>query len=163
VTHHPPPRLGAAILARLADRNEPLAGDILEGYQLRRSHLWFWRELIGAILNGSFRESSEVRPIKLVEFPSLAPLREDFAAKRARLQTLGLSASPVSGVSGWTIFALVYLITVVEPLLWFMLSVGLLAGLAIGIARVKYRNRHHSSPYSDLRLERPLLLSHRTR
>jgi hypothetical protein len=161
MTQIPPPRIGAAILARLAERNEPLAGDILEGYQVKQSRFWFYRELAGAILSGSFAKSSEVRPIKLVEFPSLPPLHEDWAAKRLRLQTLGLSASPVSGVSGWTIVALIWLITAVQPVLWVMLSIGLLMGLTIGLARVAYRRRHPTG--SDPNLTTIVLFSHHGR
>jgi hypothetical protein len=78
-----------------------------KAFRIKQSRLWFWRELIGAILTGAFRRSIEVRPIKLVDFPSLHRCTEDFAAKRIRLQTLGLSASPVSGISGWTIVTLI--------------------------------------------------------
>ena len=66
-----PPRLGLAILNRLADRNEALAGDLLEGFRLKQSRLWFWRELAGAIVTGGFRRT-EIRPIRLVDFPTLA-------------------------------------------------------------------------------------------
>ena len=145
-----PPRLGADILHRLADRNDALAGDILEGFRIKQSRLWFWRELIGAILTGAFRRSIEVRPIKLVDFPSLPPVHEDFAAKRIRLQTLGLSASPVSGISGWTIVTLIALISALEPALWVMLAMGMGVGVAIGIGRVIYRRRHMTTPGADL-------------
>jgi len=145
-----PPRLGAAILHRLADRNEALAGDILEGFRIKQSRLWFWREVIGAILTGAFRRSIEVRPIKLVDFPSLPPVHEHFAAKRIRLQTLGLSASPVSGISGWTIVTLIALISALEPALWVMLAMGMGVGVAIGIGRVLYRRRHMTTPGADL-------------
>lgn len=145
-----PPRLGAVILHRLADRNEALAGDILEGFRIKQSRLWFWRELAGAILTGAFRRSIEVRPIKLVEFPSLPPAHEDFAAKRIRLQTLGLSASPVSGISGWSIVTLIMLISALEPALWVMLAMGMGVGIAVGIGRVIYRRRHMTRPGADL-------------
>lgn len=145
-----PPKLGAAILHRLADRNEALAGDILEGFQIKQSRLWFWRELVGAILTGAFRRSIEVRPIKLVEFPSLPPAHEDFAATRIRLQTLGLGASPVSGISGWSIVTLIALISALEPALWVMLAMGMGVGIAVGIGRVIYRRRHMTTPGADL-------------
>jgi hypothetical protein len=147
-----PPRLGLALLNRLAERsdNEALAGDLLEGFRLKQSRLWFWRELAGAILSGSFRRTTFVRPIKLVEFPSLPPVHEDFAAKRLRLQTLGLSASPVSGISGWSISAIIILISVLEPALWMMLAFGMCTGIAIGIGRAVYRRRHMPVPGADL-------------
>ena len=148
-THRTPLNLIHRGLARpscigLADRNEALAGDILEGFQLKQSRLWFWRELVGAILTGGFRRSIEVRPIKLVEFPSLPSAHEDFAAKRIRLQTLGLSASPVNGISGWTIVTLIMLISALEPALWIMLVMGMGVGIAIGIG-----TRHLSATPPD--------------
>ena len=76
-----PPKLGAAILHRLADRNEALAGDILEGFRIKQSRLWFWRELLCAILTGAFRRSISKSGRSNVEFPSAAPIHEDFAAK----------------------------------------------------------------------------------
>lgn len=145
-----PPRVGLAILNRLADRNEALAGDLLEGFQLKQSRVWFWKELIGAILNGSFRRSPVVRPIQLVEFPSIEIPIENFAAKREMLLTRGLSASPVRGVSGWTLVMVIWLITAVNPLLWVLLSMGLLAGIGIGIYRVRRRQRYPMTAGADL-------------
>jgi hypothetical protein len=82
-----------AILNRLAEHNEALAGDLVEGFRLKQSRLWFWRELAGAIVTGGFRRA-EIRPIRLVDFPTWQQPSEDFAAKRRNLQTFGLSASP---------------------------------------------------------------------
>lgn len=144
------PRFGVAILNRLADRNEALAGDLLEGFQLKQSRVWFWKELIGAILNGSFRRSPLVRPIQLVEFPSIEIPLENFEATRQKLMTRGLSASPVNGVSGWTLVMVIWLITAVNPLLWVLLSMGLLAGVGIGVYRVQRRKRHPITAGADL-------------
>jgi hypothetical protein len=139
-----------ALLNRLADRNEALAGDILEGFRLKQSRLWFWRELIGVILSGAFRRLTEVRPIKLVEFPSLPLRNEDFAARRIRLQTLGLSASPVNGIGGWAIVAVIMLISALEPALWLMLALGIGSGIAVGIGRAAYRRGHLPRPGADM-------------
>ena len=149
MTPLPAPRLGLAILNRLADRNEALAGDLLEGYRLRQSRVWFWRELLGAIASGSFRKT-EIRPLKLVEFPSWKAPLENFEAKRRKLQTLGLSASPVEGIGGLSIIAIVFFITLFQPVLWVMLSAGFVAGTAVGLALAAYRRRHRPTPGSDL-------------
>lgn len=160
-SHLDPPRLGVAILNRLADRNEALAGDLLEGFQLKQSRVWFWREFAGAILTGGFRKSILIRPIKLVEFPSLHPPKEDFAASRLRLQTLGLSASPVSGVSGFSIVMVIWLITALQPVLWALLSVGAICGIAIGIYRVRRARLHPLDPGADMTTL--VLLDHHSR
>ena len=142
--------LGLALLDRLADRNEALAGDLLEEYRSRQSRIWFWRQLLTAIARGAFRQTNEFRKLKLVDFPSWLPPREDFAAKRLQLQTLGLSASPVRGISGLSIVIVIIAITLVEPYLWVMLAFGILAGILAGVLRVAFGRRHRIGPKSDL-------------
>ena len=51
-----PTRVALSILQRLAHRNEPLAGDLLEEFQRRQSGLWLWAQLLLAISMGSFRQ-----------------------------------------------------------------------------------------------------------
>lgn len=60
MTHSKPPALATWMLDHLlwGERNEALAGDLLEEFQRRRSVAWYWRQVIGAIFS-SF--SNEVR------------------------------------------------------------------------------------------------------
>ena len=140
-----PPRLGLAILNRLADRNEALAGDLLEGFRLKQSRLWFWRELAGAIVTGGFRRS-EIRPIRLVDFPTWQQPREDFDASRRKVQTLGLSASPVEGVGGISIVVVILFISLLEPALWIVLAFGMILGMTAGAVRVYLRRNQKTAP-----------------
>lgn len=142
---HRPPRLGLAILNRLADRNEALAGDLVEGLRIKQSRLWFWRELAGAIVTGGFRRA-EIRPIRLVDFPTWQQPREDFAAKRRNLQTLGLSASPVEGIGGISIVMVIFLISLLEPVLWIVLAFGMILGMTVGAVRVYLRRNQRTAP-----------------
>jgi hypothetical protein len=50
-----PPTLATWMLKHLVlgDRNEALEGDLLEEFQRRRSASWYWRQVIGAILDHS--------------------------------------------------------------------------------------------------------------
>ena len=50
------PRLALWLLAQLAHRNEPLAGDLAEQVRMGRSALWLWSQLLLAIAMGSFRQ-----------------------------------------------------------------------------------------------------------
>ena len=143
------PRLGLALLNRLADRNETLAGDLLEGYQLRQSRLWFWRELVGAVLSGGFRKDHEIRPLKLVEYPSWTMPPEDFAAKRMKLQA-GLGGSPLQGHGGLSIIALICLMTLAQPALWMLMAFGMLSGVTIGLVRIARDRRRRVDPHPDL-------------
>jgi hypothetical protein len=44
-----PPRLAVALLERFVPDNEPLTGDLLEGWR-ERSDAWFWRQVLLAVL-----------------------------------------------------------------------------------------------------------------
>ncbi|HUN83395.1 MAG TPA: hypothetical protein VMU48_03410 [Terracidiphilus sp.] len=52
-----PPRVATWILEHfaLADRNEALAGDLLEEFRAGRSNRWYWRQVVSAIAIGSLR------------------------------------------------------------------------------------------------------------
>jgi hypothetical protein len=45
-----PPRLPLALLERCVPDNDPLVGDLLEGW-LERSDAWFWRQVVLAVLS----------------------------------------------------------------------------------------------------------------
>ena len=128
-------RSGLSLLNRVADRNEALAGDILEGYRLRQSALWFWREFLGALLTGAFRSTGEIRPIKLVQHPTWQQPREDFEKTRRMLRTAGLSASPVDGIGGMSMAIAIAAISVMQPVLWIVLAFGIVLGSLVGLLR----------------------------
>ena len=45
-----PPRLALALLQRFVPDDEPLSGDLVEEFQLRRSRTWFWWQVLTAIV-----------------------------------------------------------------------------------------------------------------
>ena len=47
-----PPRFALHVLRALRVDDESLVGDIVEEFGARRSHLWLWRQVLGAILAG---------------------------------------------------------------------------------------------------------------
>jgi len=140
-----PPRLGLALLECLGNRNEALAGDLVEGFQLTRSHLWFWRQLLWAIATGQFRRPSEVRPLRLVELPSWQPVAPDFAASRRSLQTHGLAASPIEGIGGIGIAALILLTISVHPSALTIVAAGAVLGIPLGVVLIVLGRRTASA------------------
>ena len=140
-----PPRLGLALLERLGTRNEALAGDLVEGFQLTRSRLWFWQQLLWAIVTGSFRGPSEIRPLRLVASPSWQPAATDFATSRRRLQTRGLAASPIEGIGGIGLAALILLTVSVRPSALTIVGAGAALGIALGVARIVLGRRTASA------------------
>jgi len=49
-----PPAFATSLLQQLAlgDKNEALAGDLIEEFERRRSAAWYWRQVVGGILAG---------------------------------------------------------------------------------------------------------------
>jgi hypothetical protein len=125
--------LAVALLTRFVPDNEPLVGDLIEEFEVRRSHLWFWRQAVLAILIGRRQRDDEVRPLRLVENPSAfaAPKRESNST--ALLKPINLAASPIRDVGGLGLIALGVLITVIAPAAWWLVAFALVGGVALGV------------------------------
>ncbi|HXW07794.1 MAG TPA: hypothetical protein VD833_21370 [Vicinamibacterales bacterium] len=134
-----PSRLAVAVLRRFLDDNEALAGDLLEGYARRRSRVWLWRQLLGAIVIRSFEPQDEERPLGLAEQRSFQPVRRE----RPLVQPwrINLTASPLPGIGGLGLVALGALVALVRPeaALIFLPAIG--GGLTLGVALVLVRRR----------------------
>jgi len=122
-----PPRLAVALLNRFLPDNEPLVGDLLEEFAVRKSRVWLWRQVVLALLMDAFRNRVEVRPLKLVDRPPLEVKRPDI---RPWTRTVNLTGSPLPGVGGLSLVILVTLMTIVSPQLW-----CLVLGLALVLMR----------------------------
>ena len=53
-----PPALATALLLRLAPADDELTGDLLEEFDSGRSRLWFWRQVLAAIVLGAVRHGA---------------------------------------------------------------------------------------------------------
>src|SRR5579871_4610102 len=53
-----PPALATWLLEHFgpASTNDPIAGDLIEAYQHRRSRAWYWKEVLAAIAVGVYHE-----------------------------------------------------------------------------------------------------------
>jgi hypothetical protein len=135
-----PPRLAVYVLRRFLAHNEPLAGDLLEEFERRRSRVWLWSQVIAAVIvNGRRRGEVEIRPLHLVE-ERLTPLRM-LDSDRLR-PIVNLTASPVHGTGGLGIVSLLLLSTALEPGMWWFFVLSLLAGIGVGWARISRARRH---------------------
>ena len=133
-----PPRLAVALLTRFLPDNEPLAGDLLEEFWARKSRVWLWRQVILALLMGSFRKRVEARPLRLVDRAPVEIVRPD-SPPWAR--TINLTGSPLPGVGGLSLIILVGLMTIMSPQVWWGVLLTILAGLVFGFALVLVRRR----------------------
>jgi hypothetical protein len=133
-----PPRLAVALLRRFLPGNEPLAGDLLEGFAARQSRLWFWREVLVAIAMRPGQYRDEEHPLGLAGY-SPEPRR-----RIEPVRTINLTASPLPGIGGLSLIVFGTLITVVEPRLWWIFVPVVLGGVALGAAMVMIRR--HGQP-----------------
>ncbi len=136
----PSPRLAVALLNRFLPDNEPLVGDLLEEFAVRKSRLWLWRQVVLALLMGSFRSQGDMRPLKLVDRPLLEITKPDIRPW-TRPRTVNLTASPLPGVGGLSLVILVTLMTIVSPQIWRLVLLTILAGVVLGLALVLLRRR----------------------
>ena len=133
------PRLALALLERLVPDSEPLAGDLVEEFEGRRSNAWFRVQVLAAIAAAYRVRTVEIRPLQLVD------LQPADAVERSRRMSLrfppvNLSGSPVAGVGGLGLAILGCLMTGVMPTAWWLLLSSALAGGALGVVMIVVRS-----------------------
>ena len=125
-----PPRLAVALLHHFVDDNEPLAGDLLEGFAVRRSRLWFWRQVLLAIVIGLLQHRDRERPLGLAGH-SFVPAERGRNAQHSR--RINLTASPLPDVGGLGLVVFGGLVALVRPeVVWFFVP-AILGGEALGL------------------------------
>ncbi len=132
-------RLALWLLARLAHRNEPIAGDLIEQFRVGRSALWLWSQLLYAIAVGSFRQPRA--PVALNLTPIDPIVAEWLISRRLTPRRVNLG-SPVEGVGGLGLMMMGFLLSTVVPDVWWFVMGGIVCGLALGMT-LAYRRRHH--------------------
>lgn len=126
------------LLNHLAHRNEPLAGDLLEQFRLRRSALWLWSQLLYAMVIGSFHQPRT--PVALNLTPIDPVVAEWLVSRRLTPRRVTLS-SPVEGVGGLGMMMMGFLLSTVVPDVWWFVMGGIGCGLGLGLT-LAYRRRH---------------------
>jgi hypothetical protein len=134
-----PPWLAVALLQHAAGSNEPLVGDLLEQFAVRRSRFWFWRQVLFAIVVSLRRRDVNNRPLHLTD--EAWGLYADGTRTRTQPKRINLSASPLPDVGGLGLVVLLMIVTMVRPeALWLVLS-AVLGGGVLGIVLVLVRRR----------------------
>ena len=125
------------VLGRLAHRNEPLAGDLVEEYRTGRSVLWLWSQLLYAMAVGSFRQPRVPVALNLTYVDPI--VLEWLVSKKLPPRRVNLS-SPVEGVGGLGLMMMGFLLSTVVPDVWWFVMGGIVCGLALGMT-LAYRRR----------------------
>lgn len=133
-------RVALSLLQRLAHRNEPLAGDLLEEFQRRQSALWLWAQLLLAIALGSFRQLRAPVALNLTPIdPIVAQWQMD--RKLGIRKKVNLTGTSIEGVGGLSAVILGFLLSTVVPDVWWFVFGGITCGAALGTAMVYKRRK----------------------
>ena len=125
-----PPRLALYVLRAFRVDDESLVGDIVEEFGSRRSRLWLWRQVLGAVLAGP-EALPRTGPLGLCD----ARFAQSFLRPAPRREPrIHLSGGPVPGIGGLSIVALVFHVALVSPQLLWLPVLGLTAGGLVGAA-----------------------------
>jgi hypothetical protein len=138
MTRSNPPRVPIALLRRYLSDNDPLVGDLLEGFAIGRSRIWFWREAFAALLLHAFRRRDEEHPLGLAA-PCEAPVRK--TAMRNERRSVNLTASPVPDIGGLGLVALGTLVALVNPHAIWIFVPAIVGGVVLGVAFILARRR----------------------
>ena len=132
------PRFADTLIARLALDNEPLAGDLVEEFQRRRSRVWLWRQLIVALVMQALYAPHP--PVALNLTPVDPVVAEWLMSKRLhKRKTVNLTGTGIEGIGGLTMVMLGVMMSTVVPAIWWFVFGGIVAGVAVGVAMVKMR------------------------
>jgi hypothetical protein len=126
------------LLGHLAQRNEPLAGDLVEQFRAGRSSIWLWAQLVCAIAMGEFRHRRA--PVALNLTPIDPIVAEWLISRRLTPRRVNLSA-PGEGIGGLGLMMLGFLLSTVVPDVWWFVVGGIVCGVALG-TMLAFRRRH---------------------
>ena len=140
MTGHRSPRLALLVLRILHVDDESLVGDIVEEFGTRGSHLWLWRQVLGAFLVRP-EASRRTAPLGIADARFVQSVLRPTPRKEPRIN---LSGGPVPGIGGLSVLALVFQVALVNPQLLWLPVFGLAAGSLVAAALVV---RHRREPY----------------
>jgi hypothetical protein len=134
---NPVSRVALWVVGRLAHRNEPLAGDLVEQFRAGRSGAWLWSQLLLGVAMGSFRQPQV--PVALNLTPIDPIVAEWLMSRRLPPRRINLS-SPGEGIGGLGLMTMGFLLSTVVPDVWWFVVGGIFSGLALGLT-LAYRRR----------------------
>lgn len=136
-----PPTLAVWLLNRFVDENEPLVGDLVEEFDARQSRLWFWRQVLFAILLQVRNRDREVRPLRLIDGRPTIRSVHPKTARRNLPRPINLTGSPIHGVGGLGLVAFGALVAAFAPEAWWFLLAVVLGGVLLGVVMVVISRR----------------------
>jgi uncharacterized protein (TIGR03435 family) len=138
--------LAIALLERVVPDSEALAGDLIEQFEHRRSHVRLWAQILAAIATALLNPSDDIRPLKLVDLQPVGAIERSRCLSVQRMR-VNLTASPLHGASGLTLVVLAVLVTQVASEVWVVLLASMVAGIVLGVALiVRHRTRMWQQP-----------------
>jgi hypothetical protein len=129
-----PPRLALALLSWLVPENDPLIGDLVEEFDRRRSHVWFWRQTIAALVLARRSSRRQLTTVRLTD--KALPLRYE----ELRMP-IKLSASPFPIAGGLGIASLGVVVAIYRPGMWWFVVGAVAGGLVLGVVKVALARR----------------------
>jgi hypothetical protein len=141
-----PSRAALALLEWATGRNQALIGDVLEEYQVRRSRVWLWKQvLLAVIVRPSYTrpegavDDGSVFKLNPVAHPANSPI-----ARRIALEPLRINVSSIQaqGIGGLGLLWVILVMTLVMPAAWWLAVCGLAGGLVLGTVLVMKHRRH---------------------
>jgi hypothetical protein len=125
----PPSRLALSLLQRYVPDSEPLAGDLVERFAERPSHLSLWWQVVAAIAAARRGASGEIRPLRLVDQQPLDAIERTREIQQRRRQ---VSPTPHPLPASLGLVILGGLVTALAPVVWVGLLITLVGGLLLG-------------------------------
>jgi hypothetical protein len=138
MTKTDPPRLAVALLHRCLHDHEPLAGDLLERFARGQSRVWFWRQVLYAIVIHLFQSHDAERPLGLADQRFFVPAADGRIQQPRRVN---LTASPLPHIGGLGLAALSGLVLLVRPEAGWLFVPALAGGVAFGLTLAMIRRR----------------------
>ena len=130
-----PPQLAIALLRRFVADSEPLVGDLIEQFAVRRSRGWFWRQTLLAMVFRPARDPE--RPLVLGEYS-----RFDTAGivrTKPLVRHVNLTGSPIPGIGGLGLVALGVIVALARPNAWLIFLPAIAGGVIVGATLVIVR------------------------
>jgi hypothetical protein len=129
----------ATRLLALVEAEQPaLAGDLLEERSAGRSRLWFWRQLLQAVLVVAWHKRRSTPTV--VRLVTVTPYdRPDRTPGLLDPALINLTGTNVRSVGGLSLLVMIILMTLVMPQTWWLVLIGLAGGIVVGIVLVRRR------------------------
>jgi hypothetical protein len=144
------PRVVLWLLERFGPDNEPLAGDLIEQFEMSNSRWWLWRQVLAAVVLAHFDRPREVRPLRLID---REPGAAFVAPPAIDHRPINLSASPLPGVGGLSLLVFGALVSIVAPQTWWVVLAAVLGGILLGVLRISLKRPRAHAGYADLLFE----------